>query len=121
MAPIVADGGGDGDRYRRRIRGQELAVPDLLRIEVTSVLRRQLGAGAIDHTQAVGALDDLLALPLVVYPTAPLLRRAWALRDNLTAHDACYVALAELLDCTLLTADVRLSRAPGIRCTVQVP
>ena len=121
MAPIVADGGGDGDRYRARIRGQELAVPDLLRIEVTSVLRRQLGVGTIDHTQAVGALDDLLALPLVVYPTAPLLRRAWALRDDLTAYDACYVALAELLDCTLLTADVRLSRAPGIRCTVQVP
>jgi predicted nucleic acid-binding protein len=48
-----------------------------------------------------------------------LLRRAWQLRDNFTAHDACYVALAEALDCTLLTADTRLANAPGTRCTFE--
>ena len=121
VAPVVADSGDDGDRYRDRIRGESLAVPDLLRIEVMSVLRRQLRSGAIDRTQADEALNDLLAMPLVVYPTTPLLRRGWALRDNLTAYDACYAALAELLGCVLVTADARLSRAAGIRCAVEVP
>jgi predicted nucleic acid-binding protein len=121
VAPVVADGGDDGDRYRNRIRGESLAVPDLLRIEVMSVLRRQLRSGAIDRRQADEALDDLLVMPFVVYPTAPLLRRGWALRDNLTAYDACYAALAELLGCTLVTADARLARAPAICCAVEVP
>jgi predicted nucleic acid-binding protein len=55
-----------------------------------------------------------------VYPTGPLLRRSWQLRDNLTANDACYVALAETLGCGLLTVDVRLARAPGTRCLIEV-
>jgi len=85
-----------------------------------SVVRRQLGTGTIDHTQAAAAVDDLIDLPLVVYATAPLLRRAWSLRDNVTAYDACYVVLAESLRCTLLTADARLSRSPGMNCAVEV-
>jgi predicted nucleic acid-binding protein len=52
------------------------------------------------------------------YPVFSLLDRVWELRDNLSAYDASYVALAELLDCSLLTADARLSRAPGIRCSI---
>lgn len=52
------------------------------------------------------------------YPVFSLLDRVWELRDNMSAYDASYVALAELLDCNLLTADVRLSRAPGIRCSI---
>ena len=50
----------------------------------------------------------------------PLLSRVWELRDNLTAYDACYVALAEALRAPLLTADARLAAAAGIRCTVTV-
>ena len=46
--------------------------------------------------------------------------RVWELRDNLTAYDAAYVALAEIIDCPLVTADGRISRAPGIRCVVTV-
>ena len=52
------------------------------------------------------------------YPVFSLLDRVWQLRDNLSAYDASYVALAELLDCNLLTADARLSRAPSIRCSI---
>jgi predicted nucleic acid-binding protein len=52
------------------------------------------------------------------YPVFSLLDRVWELRDDLSAYDASYVALAELLDCDLLTADARLSRAPGIRCSI---
>lgn len=120
IAPVVADGGPDGVRYRRRLRGEHLAAPDLLGVEVMAVIRRQLQVGTIDLTQAEQAMTDLLDLPMTVYPTAPLLLRGWQLRDNLTAYDACYIALAETLGRSLLTADARLARAPGTRCPIEV-
>ncbi len=119
IAPAIADSGSDGDTCRARIKDQLLAAPDLLRIETMSVLRRQLANGSLSSEQASNALDDLLSLPLAVYPTAPLLGRGWEIRDNVTAYDACYVALAEALDCTLLTADGRLANAPGTRCQIE--
>jgi predicted nucleic acid-binding protein len=120
IAPTVADGGPDGIRYRQRLHGEQIAAPDLLRVEVLSVVRRQLHVGTLDNTQAEQAVTDLLDLPITVYPTAPLLLRSWQLRDNLTAYDACYIALAETLGCGFLTADSRLSRAPGTRCPIEV-
>ncbi len=120
MAPAVADAGDDGETFRLRLRGEAVAAPDLLRVEVVSVLRRHAAAGQLTLAQAEVAIDDLLEFPVSVFPTAPLLRRAWRLRANVTACDACYVALAEALACTLLTADVRLARAPGARCAVEV-
>lgn len=119
-APAVADGGPDGVRFRQRLNGEQVAAPDLLRIEVMSVIRRQLQVGTIDVNQADQAMADLLDLPIAVYPTAPLLVRCWQLHNNLTAYDACYVALAETLGCRLLTADARLSRAPGTSCPIEV-
>lgn len=77
IAPAVADGGPDGEACRARIKGQSLAAPDLLRVEAVSVIRRQLLNGALTATQATNAIDDLLDLPIIVYPTAALLRRAW--------------------------------------------
>jgi predicted nucleic acid-binding protein len=65
-------------------------------------------------------VDDLLALPVDRFPTRPLMIRAYELRANVTAYDAAYIALAEGLACTLLTADGRLARTPGIRCQVDV-
>lgn len=120
IAPFVADGGPDGEAVRVRLRGETLAGPDLLRIEVLSVIRRQTATGTLTTRQANRAVDELLGLPMTVYPTAPLLRRAWELRGNVTAYDACYVALAEGLECTLLTADRRLANAPGVRCVIDV-
>lgn len=120
LAPAVADSGADGTRFRDRLRGEALGAPDLARIEVGSVLRRQAQRGLLTVEQAEGALDDLLALPLAVFPTAPLLRRAWALRSNLTLYDGCYVALAEAVGGPLLTADRRLAAAPGLRCAVEL-
>lgn len=120
IAPSIADGGQDGDTCRARIRGQVLAAPDLLRLEVMSVFRRQLTNGTLTSKQAANALEDLLSLPLVIYPTAPLLRRGWELRDNATAYDSCYVALAEALDCPLVTAGKRLVNAPGTRCQFEI-
>lgn len=70
--------------------------------------------------EANAAIEDLLDLPLSVFPTAPLLRRTWALRNDITAYDGCYVVLAEALGCPLLTADVRVANAPGARCAIEV-
>ena len=116
IAPAVADGGPDGAACRARIKGASLAAPDLLRVEAVSVIRRQLANGALTPAQANNAIEDLLNLPIIVYPAAPFLRRAWELRDIATAYDACYVALAEALGCALATADQRLANAPGARC-----
>ncbi len=120
LAPAIVDAGADGDTLRARLRGETIAGPDLLRIEVLAVIRKRLITGALTPTQANDAVEDLLDLPVSVFPSAPLLRRAWALRDNVTGYDACYVALAEALDCTLFTADARLANAPGTSCAVEL-
>lgn len=121
LVPVVADAGDDGQRFRERLRGETVLGPELLRLEVVSVLRRHAASGGLTSGQADAALDDLLAFPIVVYPTAPLLRRAWELRYNVSTYDGCYVALAEAVERPLLTADVRLADAPGPRCTIEVP
>lgn len=87
---------------------------------MSSVVRRQLLSGSLSAEQANAAIEDLLAFPVDVRPTAPLLARAWELRANLTSSDACYVALAEATDLPLVTADRRLAGAPGIRCAVEL-
>lgn len=120
LAPAVGDSGSDGLRFRDRLRGETVVGPDLLRVEVASVLRRHAVAGSLTPEQADAALDDLLDFPITVFPTASLLRRVWELRQNLTTYDGCYVALAEFLDSTLVTADRRLANAPGLRCVVEV-
>jgi predicted nucleic acid-binding protein len=97
-----------------------MAAPDLVDLEVLSVLRNQLIGGKLDRRRAELALADLTDLPLERAPHGPLLMRCWELRDNLTVYDAAYVALAEALDASLLTGDARLAAAPGRRCSVEV-
>lgn len=120
LAVALADDGADGDAARSRLRGEDLAAPELLDLEVASVLRRQMLAGALDSRRAGFALDDLAAMPLSRAPHLPLLQRSWELRENLTIYDAAYVALAEALGVHLLTGDRRLARAPGPRCQIEV-
>lgn len=120
LAPALADDGVDGDRVRGRLRGEQLAAPELIDLEVVSTLRRAARSGRLDDRRAGQVLIDLAALPLRRVPHLPLLSRIWELRDNLTAYDAAYVALAEALDALLLTADGPLGRASGVRCEVEV-
>ena len=120
LATALGDDGPDGDRARARLRGERLSAPELVDLEVTSVLRRQVQSGAADLRRAALALADLAVLPLRRAPHRPLLARCWELRDNLTVYDASYAALAEALDVTLLTGDRRLARAPGLRCHVEI-
>jgi predicted nucleic acid-binding protein len=120
LATALGDDGADGNTARERLRGQDLAAPELIDLEVVSVLRRQLSVGKLDPRRALLALDDLLELPIQHTPHRPLLRRCWELRNNLSVYDAAYVALAEALDTPLVTADARLAKAPGIKCAVEV-
>lgn len=120
LAPALADDGRDGDVARTRLRGHTLAAPELIDLETISVLRRQLHTGQLDARRAELAITDLVALPMRRAPHQPLLARCWELRENLTVYDAAYIALAELLDVALLTADARLARAPGLRCALDV-
>jgi len=120
LATSLGDDGPDGDRARARLRGERLAAPELVDLEVASVWRRQVRAGAMDDRRAVLALADLGTLPLRRTPHRPLLARCWELRDNLTIYDAAYIAVAEAWGVLLLTADARLAKAPGPTCTIEV-
>jgi predicted nucleic acid-binding protein len=120
IAPALGDDGPDGDRGRARLRGERLVAPHLIDLEVASVWRRQVSTGVMDNRRAQQALVDLLAMPIRRAPHDALLHRCWQLRDNITMHDAAYVALAEALGVALVTADQRLGRATGLRCEVEV-
>ena len=120
LAPGLADDNSDGDTARRGPRGQALATPERIDLEVASVWRRPVIAGQLDTRQADLAVADLLVLSLQRIPHRQLLTRCWEMRQKLTACDAAYVALAELLAVVLVTGDKRLSRSPGLRCRVQV-
>ncbi len=83
-------------------------------------MRRAARAGRLNKKRSAEALGDLTRLPLQRAPHLPLLDRVWELRDNLSAYDAAYVALAEALDALLVTADGSVQRAAGVRCKVEV-
>lgn len=120
LLPAIADGSDVGRQRRQRLVSERLDAPDLILAESLSVIRRQSLAGMLSSAQADQAIEDLLALPIIIHPTARLIRRVWELRGNVTPYDACYVALAEALDCPLLTGDARLARAPGLACEVEL-
>jgi predicted nucleic acid-binding protein len=115
LATALGDDGEDGANVRARIGGEELAAPEIIDLEVASVWRRTL----TDERRAALALTDLIDIPLRRARHLPLLTRCWELRHNLTPYDACYVALAELLEVRLVTADRRLARATGTRCKIE--
>jgi predicted nucleic acid-binding protein len=120
LTTALADDGADGDRVRARLSEEGLAAPQIIDLEVTSVLRRLTLAGRLPERRAALALDDLVDLPIERAVHTPLLERCWQLRANVTAYDAAYVALAELLDVALLTSDHRLARAAGPHCTFEL-
>jgi predicted nucleic acid-binding protein len=97
-----------------------LHAPHLLDVEVAQVLRRYVRDKTITAQRGQEALEDLGDLPLNRYPHDFLIPRVWELRATLTAYDAIYVALAELLDAPLLTCDGRIASAPGHHANVDV-
>lgn len=120
LVVALVDSQADGDAARLRLLGETIAAPEIIDLEVASVLRRQVSQGMLEERRAADALCDLAALPLTRAPHAGLLTRCWELRQNVTIDDGAYVALAEELEATLLTADARLARAAGPRCPIEV-
>jgi predicted nucleic acid-binding protein len=96
------------------------AAPHIVDVEVLGVVRRDLRLGRVDPTAASQAVEDLRDWPGERYGHRSLLERAFELRENMGTWDAMYVALAEVLDATLLTFDHRLAEATGPRCQIRV-
>ena len=109
------------DDLRARLAAEELHAPSLLDFEIVSALRGLTLAGHLSAARAQDLLTDFDDLPIQRWPSANALRRrAFQLRDNVSAYDAAYVALAEALDCTLLTRDARLARSSGHSARIEV-
>jgi predicted nucleic acid-binding protein len=104
LAPAVAQAVGATD----------MVAPDVVNPEVLSILRRVERRGTLTTRRAVQAVDDLMDAPVRRFSTLPLLAEAWTLRADVSAADALYVVLARILRCPLVTADRKLSRAPGL-------
>jgi len=111
-----------GLRVESRISssGEALHAPHLLDLEVAQVLRRLAQQKFISGQRVDAALRALSDLRVVRHPHMPFLPRIWQLRHNLSAYDAAYVALAELLGASLITRDSRLAAAPGHRARIEL-
>jgi predicted nucleic acid-binding protein len=115
VAALLRDG-----RARQRLAHETLNAPHLLDSEVTEVLRRLVRREDLGDDDAERALATWQQIGVSRYPTIGMITRIWELRHNVSAYDAAYIALAERLDCDLITADRRLSGAPGPGCTIEV-
>ena len=102
------------------LAADQLHVPHLIDSEVASGLRRRVAGSLLPADTGWNALNAWRHLAMTRYPMFTLLDRVWQLRDNVSAYDASYITLAELLDCNLLTADARLGSAPGIQCAITI-
>ena len=109
----------DGDA-RQMLSENRLAAPHLVDVEVIQTLRKLLFRGSMALEDAERAVHRWTRLGVERFPLVGLVARIWALRDNVSAYDTAYVALAEALDCPLLTADARLASAPGPDCPITV-
>jgi predicted nucleic acid-binding protein len=111
-----------GRRIERRIfsHQESLHAPHLIDLEVAQVLRRLVRENAVSSARAEEALDDLQDLRIVRYPHFALIPRIWQLRHNLSAYDAAYVALAEILGAALVTRDARLGSAAGHEAQIEI-
>jgi len=116
----AGDDGTDGRTARERLSGERLAAPEIIDREALWAWRRLFAAGRLRQDRVELAIADLEVLRLERVPHRRLLRRCWELRHNATVDDAAYVALAEGLGVTLLTADQRLASAPSARCRFEL-
>ena len=111
-----------GQRIEQRIYAHQdtLHSVHLLDVEFAQVLRRLVREGTLTAKRAEQAIEDMAALRITRYAPVLLLRRIWRLRQNLSAYDAAYVALAETLQAPLITREQRIAAAPGHTATIEV-
>ena len=111
LVAALVDSGPTGAWAESVVAAHSLAGPELVLVETGNILRRLERAGDISRLEATAAYRDLLRLDLALFPFAPFAGRTWELRSNLTGYDARHVALAEALDCPLITLDLKLGWA----------
>ena len=121
VVAALVDTGPDGAWAAELLASETLAAPHLMPVEVANILHRAGRAGELSRDVAALAHGDLLDLRVELFPYEPFAGRVWELIENLTAYDAWYVALAELIEAPLATLDEKLGRAPGTRCTFSIP
>ena len=121
LVAALVDSGKEGKWAESAVTEDYPAGPELVLAEASNILRRLEQSGEISRLEANIAHGDLLRLDLELFPFAPFADRVWELRHNLTSYDAWYVALAEALDCPLVTLDRKLGQSSGPRCKIIVP
>ena len=111
-----------GTRVRQRLSNPHISLhsPELVDLEVLNVLRRFTSSDTVGPARVAAAVERLGELDLRRHRHGPLLQRIWSWRANLTAYDAAYVTLAEVLGGPLLTTDTRMANAPGLTVPVEV-
>lgn len=111
-----------GDKAAERVlrAGEQICALHLIDVEIAQVLRRYALSGQVTAQRCSEALQDWDAFRVHRYPHDVLLQRIWALRENLTAYDAAYVALAEAIGAPLLTRDARIAGAPGHSAQIEL-
>ncbi|WP_053204474.1 type II toxin-antitoxin system VapC family toxin [Jiangella muralis] len=101
--------------------GAETWTVEHFHVEVAKVIRRDVLRGDLTDTQAGQLVTGLVRWPLNVARVAPLISDAWTMRHTITIHDGLYVALARHIGATLVTADRKLAKAPGMDVPVIAP
>ncbi|MEB3982446.1 type II toxin-antitoxin system VapC family toxin [Mycobacterium sp. 663a-19] len=115
LAALLNDG-----PARHLIGTERLHTPHLIDSEIASALRRQVRRSRLSAAKGWDVLRTWRRLAVTRYPAHGLFERMWEIRENFSAYDATYVALAEALDCALVTADARLGHAGQARCAITV-
>jgi predicted nucleic acid-binding protein len=108
-----------GLKVAELIEGSLLLAPELLDVEVLSVFRRAVLRHELREERSLRAIDDLMDWPIDRIPHKSLLWTAWQHRNNVTAYDAFYVAVARLSNAPLITADGPLARTPALGIVVE--
>ncbi len=121
IVAALVDTGGDGIWAESVIASETLVAPELAMVEATNILRRLELAKELSTAESGLAQKDLMRLDIQLFPFYPFAEHVWSLRKNITSYDAWYVALAEALDCSLATLNIKLKNARGTKCSFAFP
>lgn len=120
LVAALGDDGHSGHIARQRLRNEHLVAPEIIDLEVISVLRRMVAARLVSDVRGDQAVLDLVSIRMTRVPHRLVVKRCWDLRENSTPYDAAYIAVAEAFQLNLVTADAKLAGVPGTKCEVEL-